>query len=202
MRYAFLAESSETRVLVADLGQLPATTPIFSIARVHDVIIRGFQILAPATAPGFLIDDFSDITVDQGEVQSGYQPAVRVTGASQSIVVSRVIVSTSRASGIEIDAGASHVDIAANQVEATDAGRPAVLVTDAFDVDITNNTSLSICTVGVDVTGMSSGTSIENNIVESSRWFFDFRAEKVRPAEPGNRDRAVRGIDVPAHCGL
>jgi hypothetical protein len=163
----FLAESSGTRVLVASLGQLPATTPIFSIAHVHDVIIRGFQILAPTTAPGFLIDDSTDITVDQGEVQSGYQPAVRVTGESQSVVVSRVIVYTSRASGIEIDAGASHVDIAANQVDVTSAGGPAVLVTDASDVDITNNTILSTCMVGVDVTGTSSGISIENNIVES-----------------------------------
>ncbi|MBM0275800.1 hypothetical protein [Micromonospora tarensis] len=134
----------------------------FTVRGVHDVVLDGFLAAGDGTAEAVLVDGSSRITLDR-LVASDYDApaAVRITGGSESVTVSRG--SFTPGGGLLVDAGVRGALVTANTF--TQSG---ITVRDAPGTKIVGNTLETDCTVGVAVAGTSPGTSIRNNILETS----------------------------------
>ncbi|WP_441250161.1 PKD domain-containing protein [Kitasatospora sp. McL0602] len=157
----------------------PATAHAFVLDHVHDVTVQHFGV-ATSSAEAFLVKDSSGITLDGNEViRAGFgsysspthppavpsgSPAVRVTGASSGVVLSRNLVGGGYGGGIVVDPGVSGTVISTNAV--THAAHLAgISVTDAPQTVITSNTVISNGDAGIALAGNSDHAVLENNVV-------------------------------------
>ncbi len=141
------------------------TGDAFDISGAQHVVIRGFG-ARPGAGSAFRVDGGAqDVTIDQAYAEgSPQQPAILVTGGSTDVVVSRAAVTGSNAS-IRFDSGSTGT-IASNTVDSMGkAAAPTVDLVDAPGTAVVGNTLLGNCQGGISVTGGSTGTTIENNIV-------------------------------------
>jgi len=170
----FTAETYGTgRVVVGDatVGQPAGNSPV-DIENVHDIVIRGLAVQANSAAPTVEINNSSDITVDGGSVKtiSSSEPSIEVTGASDTVTVSREFIEAA-GDGIDVT-GSTNVVVAANQI-ATLAiptlPATAVNVATSPGIDIVNDTLWTNCHTAVAITGASGGASIENNVVQAGQ---------------------------------
>ncbi|MCO1596807.1 right-handed parallel beta-helix repeat-containing protein [Micromonospora sp. RHAY321] len=134
----------------------------FTLTGVHDVVLDGFLAAGDGTAEGVLVNGSSRITLDR-LVASEYDApaAIRITGASEHITVSRSYVGPGR--GLVVDPG-----VAGALVTASTFTQSGITVRDAPGTKIVGNTLETDCTLAVDVTGTSPGVSIRNNILETA----------------------------------
>jgi Periplasmic copper-binding protein (NosD) len=132
------------------------------VSGVSNVVISGFNVAA--TPQPFLIENSSDVTIKGGSAvgTSTTLAAVQVTGMSSDVMIDGVAV-TGQSTGVEIDSGVTGAVIVSNTIIA-DPG-PGVLVTGAPGTDVVSNT-MSYCNLGVELTGGSTGSYVENNIAE------------------------------------
>jgi hypothetical protein len=93
-----------------------------------------------AAVPGIEIDEASDVTVSRGSFIGD--------------------------DGVQVNSGASGVDITSNSVRTGDVV-PAISMTGVPGAEVTGNTLMTECGQGIVVSGGSAGASIENNIVSA-----------------------------------
>jgi hypothetical protein len=162
------ADTSDNLAGLASIGY-STTQPIpqdaFVISGAHDVVISGFDVIGDQA---ILIENSSDITINGGAATGGGTgiAAIQVTGTSSDVTVSRVAITTDHDIAVEIDQGVTGAVVTTNTIDVAGTG-PGVLVTDAPGTDITSNTVITSCRTAVEVTGTSTGTSLENNIAET-----------------------------------
>lgn len=151
--------------VVIDGGGIFAGTsgPAVTVRGAHDVTIRNMQLFADVDAVD--VDGSTDVTVDNNSVGGSTGSAIRVTNGSNSVTASRNKMASSQGGPvIRVDAGGSGDTIVDNVIDgSSDTG---ISVAGTTHAAITSNTVIHPCYQGVSVTGASSGTTIENNIVQ------------------------------------
>ncbi|MGB2569263.1 right-handed parallel beta-helix repeat-containing protein [Micromonospora citrea] len=156
------------QVAVGNTTSGAVTGTVFTLSGVHDVAIEGFRLVSVADQPALVVDQVQRVTIDAVSVLGSRAPggAVRVTGASADVTVSRSWLANLPASmpSLVVDAGVTGVVLTNNQFSYA-----GLRITDAPGTVITNNTLVTNCSRGIDVTGASTGVSIENNIVRTNR---------------------------------
>ncbi|MFD0571935.1 PKD domain-containing protein [Kitasatospora gansuensis] len=137
----------------------------FVLTNVHDVTVQGFRTV-PTLAESVLVSGSQRIVVDQLELQSpegSAAPAIRVTGASGAVTVSRNRIGGWNGGGVAVDAGVTGAVVTTNAIT---FGRTAgILVTDAPGTVITGNTVVAQFAPGISLAGASSGSVVRNNII-------------------------------------
>lgn len=147
--------------------------PAFTVSGAQHVVLRGFYTTAPSGAASVLIDHSSDVTVDQAALNSSTgAPAVRITGTSSDVTLSRTSVThlTNGSPGVEIDAGASGTVLSADSIFSPYAANhaPGIAVSGAPGTVITGDTVVGYCEPGIVLAGDSSGSTVKNDVVEES----------------------------------
>jgi len=132
------------------------------VSGANHVVISGFNV--NYSPQPFLIENSSNITISEGSAQGNGTtgPAVEVTGTSSDVTIDGVAMS-GKTTGVEIDQGVTGAIVTTNTISAG----LGVMVTDAPDTDVTSNTIVTSCNDGVVIAGASSGTYLENNIVDT-----------------------------------
>ena len=144
-----------------------SATPAIALNGVHDIVVRDLVVFGSSGAPAVQIDDSTDITLDQGTIHPGTATVgVEVGGSSNTITVSRLFAETPNVTGIAVN-GATNVTLAGDEVYTTKAGTKAMAINDSPGVNVTNNSVVASCGTGISLSGNSSGSSLENNIVET-----------------------------------
>ncbi|MFF1905631.1 PKD domain-containing protein [Kitasatospora sp. NPDC058218] len=152
----------------ANFQEGPNPSPYgFLISGVHDVTVTGLAIRAPQE--GVLVQDSERIVLDRTAVYAGSGgaaqpgPAVRITGRSAGVTVSRSQIGSGGTTGIAVEAGVTGTVLTTNLVTETE-GR-GVLVTDAPGTVVVGNTFGRNCLSDIDLAGNSSGAVVENNVL-------------------------------------
>lgn len=130
-----------------------------------NIVVNGF---APeGTTSGVLVENSGNVTLDQNVVGAG-STGISVTGSS-GVTLSRNFVrgSTMETAGIEIGSGSQHTTVTTNEI--LTSGATALHVDAAADTVVNSNTIVSPCGEGIVLSGASTGSTIENNIVETAQ---------------------------------
>ncbi|MGW2572139.1 right-handed parallel beta-helix repeat-containing protein [Streptomyces sp. NPDC001537] len=159
---------------VNGLSTAQGANPAFTVSGAQHVVLRGFSTTAPGAAASVLIDHSSDVTVDQAVLRSspGGAPAIRVTGTSSGVTLSRTNVNQGPkpGAGVEIDAGVSGAVLSADSIFSPFGTNhaPGILVSGAPGTVITGNTVVGYCQQGIVLDGDSSGSTVKNDVVEEA----------------------------------
>ena len=162
------ADTSDSLGGMASIGLAsgqPAPGDAFVVSGANNVVISGFDV---AGDQAILIENSSDITINGGAAtgEGSGVAAIQVTGASSNVTISRVAITADHDVAVQVDQGVTGAVVTTNTIDVAGTG-PGVLLTDAPGTDITSNTVITSCQTAVEVTGTSTGTSLENNIVET-----------------------------------
>ncbi|GAB2975190.1 right-handed parallel beta-helix repeat-containing protein [Saccharothrix stipae] len=148
--------------------QRPAggTAPTITVRGAHDVTLRGMTVHGATVTNAVVIDGSSRITFDRGSTRpdaDAYAGAhtVRVTGGSTAITVSRTTFGT-RGRAVYADGGAG-VTVSGNTITAL--GNFGVIAENVDALAVTGNSFRDSCSRGVAVTGATTGSSIQNNVI-------------------------------------
>ncbi|MDG4806685.1 DUF1565 domain-containing protein [Micromonospora sp. WMMD1120] len=146
------------------LGHYTISGTPLTISGVHDVVVEGFTLTSRGDAAPVLISGAQRVTVDGIATAVGAFPAVRVTGSSSAVTVSRGWFSSpgAGATGVAVEAGVSGAVITASTFFKT-----RIAVTDAPGARVTGNTVVTDCATGIVLAGASTGASIRNNILRT-----------------------------------
>ncbi|MET8462770.1 NosD domain-containing protein [Micromonospora zamorensis] len=149
---------------IVRLGHYTLSGTPLTISGVHDVVVEGFTLTGRGDGVPVLISGAQRVTVDGIATGVGTLPAVRVTGSSSAVTVSRGWFSGSgtAATGVAVEAGVTGAVVTANTFFKT-----RVAVTDAPGARITGNTVMTDCATGIVLAGASTGASIRNNILRT-----------------------------------
>ncbi|WP_035800422.1 right-handed parallel beta-helix repeat-containing protein [Kitasatospora mediocidica] len=136
---------------------------------VHDVTFSGFDF---GSAVPVTVVDSSRITIDNNWVAaqlpsptpSPLPTSVAVSGHSDHVSITRNRMET--VYGVAVSAGAQSTVISTNEIDSA-IGVP-VTADDAPGTAVTNNTMRYQCNGGVSLTGASTGSSVENNVIVGS----------------------------------
>lgn len=144
----------------------PLAAHAFVFRGAQNVVIKNFQLAS--SAGDVLVGDSQNVTVDQvyDGAYSTNGPALQVTGASGGVTLSRSVLRY----GIDIGSGVAGTTVTTNVLHAaatTGGGAAMIRATGAPGTVIVSNT-VSACAAGIDLEGSSSGSTIENNIVEDA----------------------------------
>ncbi|MER5637597.1 PKD domain-containing protein [Kitasatospora sp. NPDC002227] len=174
-----------TMVVTKPIDARPGRASTFVLDHVHDVTVQGFG-TEDVAAEAFLVKDSERVTLDANKiarasvgsysspvqppaVPSG-SPAVRVTGASSGVVVSRNTIGGGVGGGVVVDPGVSGTTITTNAVTVS-WKQGGISVTDAPGTVITSNTVLAGHPSGVTLAGHSDHAVVENNVIAYSGQF-------------------------------
>ncbi|GIF65351.1 hypothetical protein Ais01nite_33860 [Asanoa ishikariensis] len=148
-----------------------ATGNAFVVSGVHDVVIDGFYLVGSGLTPA-VVESSSDITISNGWILSPTVIGIDIKGDSHRVTVSGMSALGMRAPLVAVGAGATDTVLAQNSVRSTRAPgyppHPAVAVTDAPNTTVTNNTIVTDCLAGIEVTGASGGFALYNSIVRTT----------------------------------
>ncbi|GIF74288.1 right-handed parallel beta-helix repeat-containing protein [Asanoa siamensis] len=141
----------------------------FRLSGVHDVVIDGFYLVGSGGAV-VVVQDSSDITITDGTLLSAYG-GVDIKGDSHRVTISRMALTVGRTAAFAVSGGASDTVLAANSVRlariANVPAAPAIGIDDAPRTTVVNNTIVTDCLAGVEVTGASAGFALVNSIVRT-----------------------------------
>jgi len=158
------ADSQEAPVLIR--GGAHA----FDVTGASNIVISGFYI-GLTTAEAVLVSGSSDVTV-QKFVFNGYgdpefqNEQIHVTGDSSGVDISQNSFTLSADTAVQIDAGGSDDTVSTNALGYVEGD--GIVVDSTPGTDIVSNTVDDTCGSGIDVTGTSTGATIENNIIENN----------------------------------
>jgi len=140
----------------------------FTVSGAHDIVIRGFSM--SSNAEDVVVTDSSRITIDQNRVSSvniqgtgSRIPGIGIIGQSSDVTVSRNQMYGSAAEEVLVAPGVTGTVITTNQLSGY--GGSAVLATDAPGTVVTSNSILGDCTPQIALAGVSTGSTLENNIL-------------------------------------
>jgi hypothetical protein len=132
-----------------------------------NIIVRGFD--AVGTASPILVDNATNVTVDQDGVGVNSTVAdIQISGTSSDVTVSRNYFGNAQNSntGIQVDAGVQDATITTNQVRTDDSA--GIVVDGATGTVVDSNTVTTQCGAGITLSGASTGSTVENNIVDTA----------------------------------
>ncbi|MFC5641866.1 PKD domain-containing protein [Kitasatospora cinereorecta] len=143
------------------------TKGTFVLSNVHDVVLRGFQLYgwAGATPPVVSVADSSRVTLDRIRYGLTGPTAVRISGSSDHVTVSRNLFP--RTGGVSVGAGVHDSLITGNDFNQTLSA--AITATDAPGLAVTGNTIAYSCMESVKIDGVSPGALVENNVITAQR---------------------------------
>jgi Right handed beta helix region len=158
----FLAANSPAGLVSVGVTQ-QAAQDAFLVSGAHDVVISGFNSYGSGA---ILVDNSAGITINGGAAHGLRAPAIRVTGTSSNVTISRVAIAALSGHGVQIDPGVTGTVVTTSNFAGSPD--PGVVVTDAPGTVITSNTLVSHCATAITVAGTSPGATVENNIVETA----------------------------------
>jgi Right handed beta helix region len=164
-----------------DDGGLPAANGI-DIDGASNIVVRGFGAVGSSSL--ILVDNSTNVTLDQNVLGAGSTDVgIEVAGTSSDVTVSRNFVgySASTATGIQVDPGVRDTAITTNEFETDDS--PGIVVNGAADTVVNSNTVTTQCAAGITLSGASTGSTVENNIVDTA---VDTTPESACSAEPNS----------------
>jgi hypothetical protein len=166
----------------------------FTITGAQDLVIDGFSV--QSQAEGIVVSNSSQITIDSVDVDNGEvgvaHPAANVTlgGTTSGVTISRSQFEDGGTAGaVTIGPGVSGTTVTTNDFGFT--GGPALVTTDATGTAFTSNTVSPTCGTAIDLTGNSTGTTVENNVVE------DFSGGAPEPCDGVTGEVAVSTGSIP-----
>ncbi|NYH43895.1 hypothetical protein HNR22_003622 [Micromonospora jinlongensis] len=152
---------------VSGAANTVASNPaILDFSGVHDVTVEGLVVIGVSYADAVTVRDSQRVRLDKLTVQTGsYGPSgVRISGTSNRVTLSRSFVRTWQGQSVSVEPGVTDTTITANQLDSS-----GLAAADALRLTITGNTLHTDCSQGVVLAGRSSGASIRNNIVVTTR---------------------------------
>ncbi|QQQ74126.1 PKD domain-containing protein [Saccharothrix sp. 6-C] len=143
-----------------------STAPTITVRGAHDVTLRGMTIHGATATNAVVIDGAGRVTLDRGSFKPDADPyngahTVRITGGSTAITVSRTTFGT-RGRAVHADGGAG-VTVTGNLI--TSLGNFGVIAENVDALAVTGNTFRDSCHRAVVVTGETTGSSIQNNVI-------------------------------------
>ena len=154
------------QVFVGQTDSGAESGPAFTINGASYVTVTGFDIETDGGGAA-LVEGSSHVTVDslfdvEGDTDSA--PVIEVTGTSSQVTLSRNNLgnTTGHGASIQVDSGSSGDVITTNYISGESGG---ILVNGAAGTDVTSNTLNYVCNQGIVLSGASTGSSIENNVV-------------------------------------
>jgi Right handed beta helix region len=132
-----------------------------------NIIVRGFD--AVGTTNPILVDNATNVTVDQdGAAWDSAVADIQISGTSSDVTVSRNYFGNAQSSntGIQVDAGVQDVTITTNQVKTDDSA--GIVADGATGTVVNSNTVTTQCGAGITLSGASTGSTVENNIVDTA----------------------------------
>ena len=163
--------SSAPITIEADTQEAPVAISgvahAFYVSGASNIVIKGFQIGA-TTAEPVLISGSSDVTVQKLAFNwvpdDGFEnDQLHVTGDSSGIDISQNSFVMSTATAVQIDAGGSDDTVTTNLLD--DVEGDGIVVDSTPGTNVVSNTIDDTCGSSIDVTGTSTGATIENNIL-------------------------------------
>ncbi|MFF1903810.1 PKD domain-containing protein [Kitasatospora sp. NPDC058218] len=146
-------------------GQQPHA---FVLAGVHDIAIKHLSLETGEEA--VLVTDSARITVDGTTIEySGRlrdndpRPAIRVSGKTSDVTVSRNRIEGSGGAGVSVEAGVTGTVVTTNALLANRGG--AIAITDAPGTVVNGNSIGDGCAAGIALNGNSAGATVVNNVV-------------------------------------
>ncbi|MEU7923168.1 right-handed parallel beta-helix repeat-containing protein [Micromonospora zamorensis] len=153
--------------VVSGAAKTVASNPaILDFSGVHDVTVEGLVVFGVGYADAVTVRDSQRVRLDKLTVHTGsYGPSgVRISGTSNKVTLSRSYVRTGQGQSVSVEPGVTDTTITANQLDSS-----GLAAADALRLTITGNTLYTDCKQGVVLAGRSSGASIRNNIVVTTR---------------------------------
>jgi Periplasmic copper-binding protein (NosD) len=132
-----------------------------------NIVVRGFGAVGSSSL--ILVDNSTNVTLDQNVLGAGSTDVgIEVAGTSSDVTVSRNFVgySASTATGIQVDSGVRDTTITTNEFETDDS--PGIVVNGAAGTVVNSNTVTTQCGAGITLSGASTGSTLENNIVDTA----------------------------------
>lgn len=159
--------------ITIDADSVPAPVYItgaehaFDVTGASNIVITGFDI-GTTTAEPVLISNSSNVTIQKFAINlfgdDGLQSdQIHVTGNSSGVIISRNVITMSTTTAVQIDAGGSNDIVTTNIIDKVQGD--GIVVDSTPGTDVVSNTVDSICGTGIDVTGTSTGATVENNIL-------------------------------------
>ncbi|GAA0661188.1 hypothetical protein GCM10010193_10290 [Kitasatospora atroaurantiaca] len=157
----FVAVGSHVFIGAAGAG---ITGNAITVSHAQHVVLRGLTAVA-STALAIQVGDSSDITIDGGATDG----SIEIDGTSSGVTISREsVIAHANSAAVQVDAGAVRTVVTADNVMSWFGHRPGVQVTDAPGTEIISNTVITACNGGIELDGTSSGSTVENNIIDTS----------------------------------
>ncbi|WP_280716600.1 PKD domain-containing protein [Kitasatospora sp. MAP5-34] len=150
------------------------TGPALTFDHVHDVVVRGLQAVGGSTSTGAAVTGSTRVTLDSDGMVSGNEndnaaPALHIDGHSSAVTVSRnSLTAMGRQGAVTVDSGATGVTLTTNLID-DETTQTAVTAVDNPGTVIVSNTITNIdgCPTAISLTGASTGSTIENNAVQT-----------------------------------
>ncbi|MEH1168989.1 right-handed parallel beta-helix repeat-containing protein [Micromonospora sp. CPCC 205539] len=162
-RAVYLANDS---VRVGKYETTAVTGAVMVISGVHDVVIEGFDVYGADRSDAIAVIDSSRITLDKMTIHGGSlgPTGVEVSGVSDDVTISRGLIQNTSGPALDLDPGTTNVTVTGNQL--IDSG---LLATVSPGLTVTGNTVVTDCRPGIDLYASSTGASVRNNIVQTSK---------------------------------
>ncbi|MFE2415268.1 PKD domain-containing protein, partial [Kitasatospora sp. NPDC059408] len=168
-------------------GGWPSTTKsqhAFVASGVHDITIKNFWI-TQSPQEAVLITDSQRITLDGNQVEdAGHQAteppphnldndtsAIRLTGKTSDVTISRNQIVDSGRAGVAIEPGVTGTIVTTNAFSRVYGFRASnIIVADSAPGTVVNSNTISAtCGTGIILNGSSTGSTVVNNIVQVHR---------------------------------
>ncbi len=143
----------------------PARPTVTVSGGTHDVVFTGVNLWS-ANAGALLVKGGNRITFTKGQLSGGYDnhtiAVVEIGANARAVTISNNLFGQAYGPDVRLAAGNSGAVIAGNSINAGGTGIIADAVTGAA---IVNNTLMYLCNQGVLLTGQTTATTVENNII-------------------------------------
>ncbi|AUG81325.1 hypothetical protein CFP65_6680 [Kitasatospora sp. MMS16-BH015] len=141
-----------------------ATVPAITVSGARHVSLNGFTVLG-GDKPAVLVQNSSAVSLMRGLIGGGRGPAVQVTGESSGVTVGRYRF-LNNGTSVQVDPGVRGTVVTTNYFHNDDT---VVAATDAPGTVVVANTVRSECHPGIVLAGASTGSTVENNAVETGK---------------------------------
>lgn len=147
-------------------GEFAITIDAITLSGASYVDLEGLAVQGQTT--GVLIEGSSHVTIDSSYLAG--EPvgtaSLEIAGTSSNVTVSRDTFTPAESTNgpaVQVDPGSTGDVITTNVFETEGSG---IVVNGASGTDVTSNTMSYNCNLGIDLTGASTGSSVEDNVVD------------------------------------
>ncbi|MFC1439234.1 right-handed parallel beta-helix repeat-containing protein [Streptacidiphilus sp. N1-10] len=145
-------------------------TSALALDGVQHVVIKGFS-AGTGSADAIGVNSSSDVILDSDFAATlSAVPAVHVSGGSSDVAVTRSALEGDRGPAVEVDGGSTGTVLASDQMTDYNAGGVGISLQGATGTDVVGNTVVTDCGSGIDLESGATGTTLENNIVETGSY--------------------------------